>query len=274
MMKKTEQIKFGRNTLYTCSYDCTDPLASVLIIHGLGEHIDRYERFAKQMNEHRLAVYGFDNLGHGKSSGIRGHTSVETTFEIIGRMKKKMLSDYPQIPLALFGHSLGGLICLRYLEENSQSFYAAAISAPAIIVDVETEKRMEKNKGLAKLLPFVTLDNAIKHEDISRNPTEVSDYSTDKLVHPKVSLKLALSLYENIQAVNQKASAIKTPLLLLKGMSDKVVPPDNIEEFFDKIGSENKMLSKYPGAYHETIYDPEHGDQFRQDIIGWFRTNL
>jgi len=273
-MKKTEQIKFGRKSLYTVSYDCTDPLACVLIVHGLGEHIDRYERFARQMNEHRLVVYGFDNLGHGKSSGIRGHTSVETTFQIIELMKKQMSSEHSHLPMALFGHSLGGLIGLRYLQENPQAFYAAAISAPAIIVDAETEKRMEKNKGLARLLPFVTLDNAIKHEDISRNPTEVSDYSTDKLVHPKVSLKLALSLYENIQTVNQRASTIKTPLLLLKGMSDKVVPPDNTDEFFDQIGSENKVLSKYPGAYHETIYDPEHGDQFRQDIIGWFRTNL
>jgi len=273
-MKKTEQIKLGRKSIYTVTYDCPDPLASVLIIHGLGEHIDRYERFARQLNEHRLDVYGFDNLGHGKSTGIRGYTSIEDSFQLIDMMIKKIHTQHPNIPLALFGHSLGGLIGLRYLQDNPSTFYSAAISAPAIFLDKETEKRMEKNSGLAKLLPFITLDNNIKHEDISRNHSEVAAYSKDKLVHPKVSLKLALSIHKNVKLVNEKAGDIKTPLLLLKGMSDKVVPPDNIDEYFERIGSEKKVISKYPGAYHEPIYDPEHGGQFRQDIIGWFRTNL
>src|SRR6056297_2449970 len=273
-MKKAESIKLGRKSIYTVSYVCADPLASVLILHGLGEHIDRYARFARQMNEHRLNVYGFDNLGHGKSSGIRGYTSIEDTFKIIDLMIERISAEYTNRPLALFGHSLGGLIGLRYLQENPSKFYSAAISAPAIILDEETEKRMEKNAGLARLLPFVTLDNNIEHEDISRNHSEVAAYSKDKLVHPKVSLKLALSIHNNVKMVNEKAEVIKTPLLLLKGMSDNVVPPDNIDEYFDQIGSEKKVISKYPGAYHETIYDPEHGEQFRQDIIGWFRTNL
>src|SRR6056297_1775223 len=268
-MKKAESIKLGRKSIYTVSYACTDPLASVLIIHGLGEHIDRYERFARELNEHRLNVYGFDNLGHGKSGGIRGYTSIEDTFKIIDIMLKKISSDVPGIPVALFGHSLGGLIGLRYLQEKPNRFYCAAISAPAIILDEETKKRMEKNAPLARLLPFVTLDNNIKHEDISRNQTEVVAYSSDKLVHPKVSLKLALSIHKNVKTVIEKVAAIKTPLLLLKGMSDNVVPPDNIDDFFNRIGSENKVISKYSGAYHETIYDPEHGEQFRQDIIGW-----
>src|SRR6056297_3501404 len=170
-MKKEEQIKFGRKTIYTVSYDCPDPLASVLIVHGLGEHIDRYERFAKQLNEHRLNVYGFDNLGHGKSKGIRGYTSVEDTITLIEMMLKKITTTVPSVPVALFGHSLGGLIGLRYLQEKPSHFYSAAISAPAIVLDEETKKRMEKNALLAKFLPFITLDNNINHEDISRNPT-------------------------------------------------------------------------------------------------------
>src|SRR6056297_1175513 len=102
-MKKSEQIKLGRKSLYTVSYECADPLANVLIVHGLGEHIDRYERFARELNEHRLNVYGFDNLGHGKSSGIRGYTSIEDTFKIIEMMLKKISSAVPNVPKALFG---------------------------------------------------------------------------------------------------------------------------------------------------------------------------
>src|SRR6056297_4317249 len=99
-MKKAESIKLGRKSIYTVSYVCADPLASVLIVHGLGEHIDRYQRFAKQMNEHRLNVYGFDNLGHGKSGGIRGYTSIEHTFQIIDRMIERMSADHGNIPIA------------------------------------------------------------------------------------------------------------------------------------------------------------------------------
>ncbi len=273
-MKKDKNIKFGRKQIYTVNYETTDPLAKILIVHGLGEHIGRYERFSRQMNEHRLSVFGFDNLGHGKSGGNRGNTSIEDSLKLIELMVKEMKAQNHDIPLGIFGHSLGGLIALRYLQKDKSTFYSAAISAPAIILGEDKKRKMEKNAFIAKLLPFLIIDNEIKHEDISRNHTEVVDYSLDELVHPKVSLKLAMSLYNNVKTVNEKAAQVITPTLLLKGTADNIVPYDDIEKFFEKIGSPNKTFSKYPGAYHETIYDPEHGEQFRQDVIGWFRTTL
>jgi alpha-beta hydrolase superfamily lysophospholipase len=273
-MKNQEYLKIGGKKTYTVNYTNKDALASILIVHGLGEHIDRYERFAREMGQHRFTVYGFDNFGHGKTKGIRGHTSIEDSFKILDFMVRKIRSEHPQLPIGIFGHSLGGLITLRYVEEHPDTFYATVVSSPAITVDEETRKRMEKNKALAKLLPFITLNNAIKQEDISRDRNEVIAYTKDSLVHPRVSLKLALSIHQNVKKVRDNASKIIKPIMFQKGTGDNVVPIEGTEEFFGNIGSEKKLLCKYDEAFHETIYDPEHGEQFRKDIIGWFRSNI
>ncbi|HOO33786.1 MAG TPA: lysophospholipase [Thermotogota bacterium] len=273
-MKNQEYLKIGGKKTYTVNYPNQDALAVILFVHGLGEHIDRYERFAVEMRTHRFAIYGFDNFGHGKTKGIRGNTSVEDSFKIIDYMVQKIRRENPKLPIGIFGHSLGGLITLRYLEDHSDIFYAAVVSSPAIVVDEETRKKMEKNASIAKLIPFITLNNAIRQEDISRNRNEVIEYSRDTLVHPRVSLKLALSIHNNVKKVKDNASSIMTPIMFQKGTGDHVVPLEGTDEFFGAIGSEKKILCKYNDAFHETIYDPEHGEQFRQDIIGWFRSNI
>ena len=45
---------------------------SVLIVHGLGEHIGRYEHVAAQLHADGWQVFGYDQRGHGRSEGPRG----------------------------------------------------------------------------------------------------------------------------------------------------------------------------------------------------------
>jgi len=274
-MKKKEKIKIGRKEIYCEKYETSDkPVAAVILVHGLGEHIERYERLALEMVEHRLVVYGFDHVGHGESSGVRGHTSVEELFKPIARIRELIKQNHPGTEIGIFGHSMGGLVVLRYIEDYPQDFYAAAVSAPAIFFSQANAERIEKNKLFARLFPFLTMENKIKQEHLSRNQTEVVEYALDRKVHSKISLKLALSMYENSNQAFEKAGDIDIPLLFLKGTGDQIVPTEKDRAFFDRLTIENKAFCEYEGAYHEVFFDPEHGEEFRQDIIGWFRRQL
>ena len=48
------------------------PRGQVLIVHGLGEHAARYDPVAAALNAEGWSVLGFDQRGHGRSSGRRG----------------------------------------------------------------------------------------------------------------------------------------------------------------------------------------------------------
>ncbi len=71
-------------------------LGSIVLIHGLGEHIDRYQHVAAYFNQRNIAVYGFDLPGHGRSGGKRGHIdSFMSVYEIINQIKAGINIENP-----------------------------------------------------------------------------------------------------------------------------------------------------------------------------------
>lgn len=250
---------------------CDHPQALILILHGLGEHKGRYDTLIKEMAQHRLCAYVPDLIGHGKSSGRRGHMTFREMFSALDQLVLTMKSNHPGTPLGIFGHSMGGLLCIRYLQERSGLFFAGCASSSALTVSEEKEKRILKNRSLVKFLPFLTIENGLKSKDLSRNPSIVKAYDEDPLVHSKISLALAWDIYVSGKDAIQQAGAIDLPLMLIHGSCDKIIPPGGTEQFFDLVNHERKAKIIYDGAFHEVFFDPEFGDRMRNDIIGWFR---
>src|SRR5215207_9213012 len=84
----------------------------VLLVHGLGEHAGRYERLARRLNRWGFAVRGYDQCGHGESSGVRGALPNDTRLiddltDVVDSVRMRMPVG---LPLILFGHSMGGLV--------------------------------------------------------------------------------------------------------------------------------------------------------------------
>lgn len=273
-MKKEFYLKKGYKKIKCVHYPLDNPKAAILIVHGLGEHIDRYEILSREMNEYGFSVFGMDHFGHGNSSGIKGMTSVEEMLEEIGIVYKKILETYPKIKIGIFGHSMGGLVVLRELEEKKREYFSAVISSPAVYVKEKDKEKLNKMNLLVKSLPFLTINNGISTKSISRNNTVVAEYENDPNVHSKISLKLADSIYRNGIKTTENLEKIKIPVLIQSGTCDEIVIHEKVREMYDGIRADNKMFLAYEGAFHEVFFDPEHGEQFRMDIIGWFRRYL
>ena len=101
----------------------------VLIVHGLGEHIGRYDKLIDMLVKEGFCVIGFDLPGHGKSSGKRGNTTIEDIVEIIDELTKSVNR------FTVFGHSLGGLIAIRYTELRPQKVNNLVVSSPALNIE-------------------------------------------------------------------------------------------------------------------------------------------
>ncbi len=267
-------IKVGRKkVLYNRTLG--DPLkAVILMIHGLGEHKGRYETLKEEMARHGLSSYMPDLNGHGKTKGIRGHANFSHYFQLLDSFVSLIQKEHPQIPIGLFGHSMGGLLCIRYLQENQNAFYAGSVSSPLLSMAEEKKKRIQRLRWLVALAPTLTVNNGLQSKEISRNPSIIRAYEEDPMVHDRISLALAYDLYRNIPIAFEKVNTLQIPIMVTHSTNDQIVPIEGTLSFFNQLLQGEKTKVLYEGAYHEVFFDPEHGERMRNDIIGWFRRCL
>ncbi|ASJ03003.1 lysophospholipase [Thermococcus profundus] len=237
----------------------------VVLVHGLGEHSGRYGKLISMLNEAGFGVYTFDWPGHGKSPGKRGHTSVEEAMEIIDSIIEE-LSEKP----FLFGHSLGGLTVIRYAETRPDKIRGVVASSPALAKSPKTPGFMVAlAKVLGRITPGLILSNGIDPNLLSRNPDAVKHYIEDPLVHDRISAKLGMSIFKNMEKAHREAGRIRVPVLLLVGTGDIITPPEGSRKLFEKLTVKNKEIREFKGAYHEVFEDPEWGEEFHRTIVEW-----
>jgi len=181
------------------------PRAIILLVHGAGEHIARYEHFARYLTDHGYAVAALDHPGHGRSAGTH----------------QQVVADFSGVPQILLGHSMGGLISSLYLLQHQRDFIGCILSGPAIKTDIEPGVlQMYLIRFLSAVLPkagVLQLDAT----GVSRDPAEVAKYVNDPLVfHGKMSARKVSELFKAMHHIQAEAGKINLPMLLLHGGDD------------------------------------------------------
>ncbi|WP_048148833.1 alpha/beta hydrolase [Palaeococcus ferrophilus] len=237
----------------------------VVLVHGLGEHSGRYGKLIELLNGAGFGVYAFDWPGHGKSPGKRGHTSVEEAMKIID----SIIEELGEKPF-LFGHSLGGLTVIRYAETRPDKIMGVVASSPALAKSPKTPSFMVAlAKVLGRITPGLSLSNGLDPKLLSRNPDAVKRYIEDPLVHDRISGKLGMSVFDNMERAHKEAERIKAPVLLLVGTADIITPPEGSRRLFEELKVKDKTIMEFKGAYHEIFEDPEWGEEFHRAIVEW-----
>lgn len=226
------------------------------VVHGLGEHSGRYERFAHGMAKFQMATYAVDLRGHGKSDGQRGHVDswsqwVEDASTFVAHVESQVAGEV--VPL---GHSFGGAVMLSAVEagrlQNAKRF---VLSSPALKLkaDVPAWKT-----GLARLTsavaPKLALDNEVDPGTISRMPAVVEAYRTDPLVHAKISSRTFVEWQLAARRGIEHAAEIKIPLLILAGTADRLIDPAGSGELHRATQARSE-LHLLEGRYHEPFND-------------------
>ena len=110
------------------------PKAVICLIHGLGEHSSRYQHLAEYYIKKGYIVAAYDLRGHGRSQGQRGHyPSLDAAMDDIKVFTEKLEKDYPDIPVFLYGHSLGGVLVLNYVLRNKNHLTGVIATSPGLV---------------------------------------------------------------------------------------------------------------------------------------------
>jgi alpha-beta hydrolase superfamily lysophospholipase len=235
----------------------------VCLVHGMGEHCNRYGHVGKFLSDHGIALIGYDQRGHGKSEGKRGHTpSFDHLLQGIDNLIHKAKELFPELPLVLYGHSMGGNLVINYAIDRKPILNGVIASSPFLKLAFEPPAIKVKLGELVKnIFPAFSQSTGLDAKAISRIPEEVQKYENDPLVHDRITAMMFTSVFAaGLQAL-QKAEEIELPLLLFHGSGDKITSFDASKEFAAKVKND-VTFREFEGAYHET-----HNDLCREEVL-------
>jgi acylglycerol lipase len=239
------------------------------VVHGLGEHAGRYERFAKGMANHGIGTFAVDMSGHGKSPGQRGHVDAwsEWIDEVAAFVKHvAAVGDGEVVPL---GHSFGGAALLSaVLAGKLPTIKRFVVSSPALKVKVAVPAwKIKLGTAASKIMPRLALDNEVDPKLLSRIPDVVEAYRTDPLVHSKISSRMYTEWLAATKEIFNRAGEIKIPFLILAGTDDGLIDPEGSRDLHSRSAtmSELRLLD---GRYHEPFNDRDSEEVFKL-IADW-----
>ncbi len=246
-----------------------DARGTVLIVHGLGEHIGRYAHVAAQLLRCGRRVVGYDQRGHGASAGARGRLNhADDLLHDLAGVIDTVRERHPG-PLVLLGHSLGGLVAARMvsggLEVRQPAWHrrvdALVLSSPALDPGIS---RLQKRllSVLGSLAPSLAVGNGLRAEWLSHDAAVVEAYVDDPKVHDRITPRLARFIVDAGEAVRGQAARWRVPTLLLYAGADRCVAPRGSAAFAAAAPRAIVTAHVFETLYHEIFNEPEQVEVF------------
>jgi len=248
---------------------------TVQLVHGLGEHIGRYEHVAAALVAAGWRVVGHDHRGHGRSEGARGDLP----------QAPALLDDLALVfdhvrcagPHVLLGHSLGGLVAARFVAEGlavapapapfAREVDALVLSSPALDPGMNALQKLLL-AVVGRLAPHLRLGNGLDAAWICRDPAVVAAYRADPLVHDRITPTLARFIVDAAALVRGLAPRWRVPTLLMWAGADRCVAPAGSAAFALAAPRDVVTAREWPGFAHEIFNEPERA-QVLAALVQW-----
>lgn len=262
------------NGLSLCDWPLPEVVHSrgmVLIVHGLGEHMGRYDAVARELNAWGFAVRGYDQYGHGLSAGVRG--SLPSATKLLDDLTAVVAHTHSNLAnlgdrlgankrLIVVGHSLGGLVASRWVSLQAQPetlISGLVLSSPAFDAGLNWAQKILV-AVLPHLLPNLRVSNGLNAAYLSHDLAQVAAYKADPLVHDRIAARLARFISDagpTVLLTKAKGWTVKT--LLLYAGDDKLVSPEG-SRVFEALAPADLVDSHcFEPLYHELLNEAEPG---------------
>ena len=237
------------------------PSHVVLLAHGYGEHVGRYEHVADALVAAGAVVYAVDHVGHGRSEGERVLVAdFEPVVDDLHEVDRTARSEHPGLPVVLLGHSMGGLIAARYAQRHGDTLAALVLSGPL----VGSWEAADQLLALPEL-PDAPLDIST----LSRDPAVGEAYAADPLVwHGPFKRATLQAVARGLAAVREGPSLGSLPLLWVHGEADSLVPVEGSRSGVQHLGGERFVERLYPDARHE-VFNEVNADEVLADVTSF-----
>jgi alpha-beta hydrolase superfamily lysophospholipase len=269
----TEKLKIASDdgkTIDAIEYRPENDIKVVMVVHhGFGENAGRYKNFSEYFTKSGVACLAMDARGHGKMDvDDRKRTklygiapSYNVLLQDVDTVTQYVVKRHPNIPLVLYGHSMGGNIAVNYLLKYDKNPYIAAIlETPWLRLAIPMSPIITLiARVFGKLSPSVAVVNKIDVNALTRDAVTAKEIESDPYYHNRLSMRLFVGLTDGGEYAINNASHLKTPILLLAAGNDTIVSSEAISELNENAGNVTKLLS-YKDALHSIHNDIIKGE--------------
>lgn len=236
------------------------PTAVVYVCHGHAEHLGRYSHVVTALTDRGYAVYGQDHRGHGRSSGTRALVMRFDDFvDDFRLLTERARQEHPGLPQVMIGHSMGGLIAVRYALRYGDDLAALVTSGPALVIDEGlTDSQRRLGSILARIYPAGPLPRRDSDEDfLTTDPDVRTQFGLDPLTHHgPTRIRTAAEMLWAGEDARKRLDRIRLPLLAMHGANDTLTFPNGTRALYERASSPDKTLKLWPGMKHEIFNEP------------------
>ena len=267
--------------------------AVVLVVHGASEHSGRYARFAELLRDEGYAVYALDLRGHGRTAdstgrGRTGPGGMNAVLADVDELANRARTDFPAVPVVLFGHSMGSVIAQAYVERSGDQLAGYVLSGTMGVMegaeDMATVIRDAVTAGMADepldmLGGFnMTFEPArTKYDWLSRDPEEVDKYVNDPWCGDNLPLTYGFvaEMLDTVATIMDEEEIARVPkhlpVLLITGEADPVSNGAvQVRELEKRLRDAvlDVTAKYYADARHELLNEINR-DDVHADIVAW-----
>lgn len=308
-MVKNEELYFdsrdNKSKIYAKKWipDIVKPVSILQIVHGMAEHIDRYDEFATYMAERGILVVGDDHLGHGKTAaannGVKGYFCEQDPATVLvrdeHRLKKTIQSQYPGVPYFLLGHSMGSFIARNYLCKYGSGIDGAIIMGtgmqPLALLRVSgvlagIQKLLLGGKHVSNLLNTAAFGAYLKKIENPKTPSDwltkdadiVQKYIEDEDCGFVFTANGFGTLFTLIKRLHDKEYLVQMPkelpVFFVSGKEDPVgdygQAVEAVYKTFTELGMQNVSCKLYNEDRHEILNELDRA-QVYEDLYQWVK---
>lgn len=239
---------------------------NLVIVHGTGEHAQRYDHLARVFAGTGMQVLAPDLRGHGRSGGVETH--IESFDDYLNDLDAIWRSfELEDRPTAILGHSLGGLIAIRFVETRPSVPAALVLSSPLLGLKKAVDRpTLLAGKIASWLAPRTRFHSRVDPADTTRNLEVLHRRSEDPLIRSSITARWFFEVRDAMQAAWNDAAQIIIPTLALQAGDDRVVDQSLIEPWMKHLGTTDNQLDWFPEHYHEVLNEddwPASADRIR-----------
>lgn len=296
----------ARNTIHArkCIPDSA-PRAIVQIVHGIAEHINRYDDFMSFLAENGILAVGDDHLGHGQSvteADDLGFFNDKDGWDYVvmdeERLHDLMVEEYPSIPYIFFGHSMGSFITRTLIIKHPEMYDAAIISGTGhqgkalvygggIMANALVALKGARSDG--KALNDVAFGTYLSHIEnprtpfdwLSRDEATVDKYIADPMCGFICKASLYRDMMGGVKFVTSQKNINKMkktkPIYFMSGKEDPVgdygVGVEKAYKAFCHAGLRDVQMRLYPGGRHEMLNETNRTEVYK-DILDWINEKI
>lgn len=240
------------------------------LVHGLGDYSGCFTRMIDFFVNHGFSVAAIDMHGNGAAGGLRGHIDrFELFYEDIDLLLEQARAQFGDLPIVLYGHSLGGNLVINYALRRKPLLAGVVSSAPML----RLKKRPTMTRIAAEVLnlvaPRLSLDAGIDTNNLTHDPQIVEEYINDPLVHGQATMRLLSQALRASSWARKHAEEFPLPLLLMHGSADSITDSGASAAFAKAVLPQLIEFRLFDGFYH-TLHNEVGREEVYQAVLAFF----